>query len=177
MSRNVEIKAVIKSFDDVIKSSRQISGKEAVILRQHDVFYNSPNGRLKLRSVTEAGNKKTELIWYDRPDVAGPKVSNFTKFDVPESLIESMKATLQASMGVKGEIKKERSLFLYGQTRIHIDRVEGLGDFLELEVCLAEDDTVDKGEHIAREILRELGIKHEDLLEGAYMDMLINAGK
>ena len=37
-------------------------------------------------------------------------------------------------MGIKGEVKKHRYLVLYEQTRIHIDTVEGLGNFMELEV-------------------------------------------
>ncbi|CAB3404691.1 unnamed protein product [Caenorhabditis bovis] len=172
MSRNVEIKAKISDHDEVVRRAVELSGKEPVLLKQHDIFYNSPNGRLKMRSVEENGNRKTELIWYDRPDVAGPKLSDYNKFDVPNELVDSLKLTLQSSMGVKGEVKKIRTLVLHGQTRIHIDRVESLGDFMELEVCLSADEKPEDGEKIAEGIRKTLGIADSDLLTSAYMDML-----
>lgn len=157
--------------------------------RQHDIFYESPNGRLKMRSVEENGvvnnsflfyfkikilifQAHTELIWYDRSDVAGPKLSNFNKFDVPSEVLDALKLSLQSSMGVKGEVKKTRTLVLHGQTRIHIDRVDGLGDFMELEVCLSPEETPEHGEKIAHEIRELLAVPETDLLTGAYMDML-----
>ncbi|VDL72951.1 unnamed protein product [Nippostrongylus brasiliensis] len=87
-----------------------------------------------MRSVEEDNVIRTELIWYDRPDVAGPKECKFHKFEVPANVVEALDACLRCSMGVKGEVKKVRTLFIHDRTRIHIDRVEGLGDYMELEV-------------------------------------------
>uniref|UniRef100_A0A8R1DL84 CYTH domain-containing protein n=1 Tax=Caenorhabditis japonica TaxID=281687 RepID=A0A8R1DL84_CAEJA len=173
MSRNVEIKAKVQDHDETVRRAVEISGKQPSILRQHDIFYESPNGRLKMRSVEENGVTRTELIWYDRPDVAGPKLSEFNKFDVPAEILDALKLSLLSSMGVKGEVKKTRTLVLHGQTRIHIDRVDGLGDFMELEVCLAPEETVEQGEQIAQSIREQLGVAESDLLVGAYMDMLM----
>ncbi|VDM68236.1 unnamed protein product [Strongylus vulgaris] len=75
-------------------------------------------------------------------------------------------------MGIKGEVKKIRTLFIFERTRIHIDSVEDLGDFMELEVCLRDDESAADGERVANDIRQKLGIENEDLLEGAYMDML-----
>ncbi|CAI2336681.1 unnamed protein product [Caenorhabditis sp. 36 PRJEB53466] len=172
MSRNVEVKAKVRDHDETVRRAVEISGKKPSVLKQHDIFYESPNGRLKMRSVEENGVARTELIWYDRPDVAGPKLSSFNKFDVPAAVLDALKLSLQSSMGVKGEVRKTRTLVLHGQTRIHIDRVDGLGDFVELEVCLTPEETPEHGERIAHEIRKQLAVAESDLLVGAYMDML-----
>lgn len=59
-----------------------------------------------------------------------------------------------------------------GQTRVHVDSVEGLGDFMELEVTLKEEETVEDGEKIAEKLMGELGVQKEDLISGAYHDLL-----
>ena len=75
-------------------------------------------------------------------------------------------------MGCIGEVKKTRILYLIGQTRVHIDRVDGLGDFLELEVVLRPDQSEDQGKQIAEELLTELGIGKNQLIAEAYVDLL-----
>ncbi|KHJ92505.1 putative adenylyl cyclase CyaB [Oesophagostomum dentatum] len=175
MARNVEIKAKVRNREEILKLAKGLTGTEPTLLIQHDIFYNSPQGRLKMRSVEEQGEERTELIWYDRPDQVGPKLCNFTKFEVPAGIRDPLKEVLRSSMGVKGEVKKVRNLFLLDRTRIHIDNVEGLGDFMELEVCLRGSEQATDGEHIADEIRQKLGVLSEDLLEGAYMDMLNEA--
>ncbi|PIO71561.1 putative adenylyl cyclase CyaB [Teladorsagia circumcincta] len=175
MSRNVEIKAKVRNREEIIRLARELTGKEPAVLQQHDVFYSSPEGRLKMRTVEEDKVVRSELIWYDRPDIAGPKESKFYKLDVPEKIFETLSSLLQCSMGIKGEVKKTRTLFMCGRTRIHIDSVEGLGDYMELEVCLSEQESAVDGEKEAKAIKEKLGIIDDDLLEGAYMDMLKGA--
>jgi adenylate cyclase class IV len=65
-----------------------------------------------------------------------------------------------------------RVLYLAGQTRIHIDRVEGLGDFLELEVVLRPEQTDVEGKAIAAALLSEFGIDEGQLIGEAYVDIL-----
>jgi len=80
---------------------------------------------------------------------------------------------LTAALGVKGEVSKTRHLYMVGRTRIHCDRVAELGDFLELEVKLAEGEAEADGAAEARRIMGVLGVEDKDLLSGAYMDMLL----
>ncbi|TKR82072.1 hypothetical protein L596_015848 [Steinernema carpocapsae] len=149
--------------------------EKPVILRQKDTFFKSTNGRLKLRELLDADGKfeKAELIFYDRPNVKGPKLSHFVRTELTDS--DGIKAALTAALTVVGQVKKVRTLVMLGQTRIHIDEVEGLGDFMELEVCLRDDQSLEDGDKIAKDIMAQLGIASDSLVSGAYMDALLSA--
>lgn len=116
-------------------------------------------------------NVPSQLVQYARPDVAGPKLSTFDVLPVAEP--DVLNRMLAASLGVRGEVRKVRHLFLYGQTRVHLDRVEGLGNFLEFEVCLRPEQTVEEGAAVAEQLRVEFEIGDGDLIEGAYLDDLL----
>jgi adenylate cyclase class IV len=69
-------------------------------------------------------------------------------------------------------VRKRRTLFLAGRTRIHLDRVEELGDFLELEVVLDESEPAEGGVEEAHRLMDALGIDLSRLVAGAYVDLL-----
>ena len=79
---------------------------------------------------------------------------------------------MESALGVAGRVRKKRLLYMCGATRIHLDEVEGLGDFVELEVVLCDTDMIETGQRIAEELMIQLEIKKGDLLEGAYVDMI-----
>ena len=79
---------------------------------------------------------------------------------------------LNLAYGQAGRVRKTRTLFLAGRTRIHLDRVQGLGDFLELEVVLGEGESVEAGTEVAWDLLSRLDVSKERLVEGAYVDLL-----
>ncbi|XP_077035446.1 uncharacterized protein LOC143694181 isoform X1 [Agelaius phoeniceus] len=141
------------------------------VLLQTDTFFRVPRGRLKLRQTQDG---RGELIFYERPDSAGPKLSRFSI--TPTADPEGLQAVLSQSLGVLGTVRKERLLFLLGQTRLHLDRVQGLGDFLELEVVLRPEQSEEDGQRLARELLQEFGIGEQDLISGAYLDLLLAQG-
>lgn len=111
------------------------------------------------------------LVQYSRPDVSGPKLSEFDVLAVTEP--EKLDRMLTNSLGVIGEVKKSRYLFLYEQTRIHLDKVDDLGTFLEFEVCLRPEQTIDDGTKIANDLMQLFEIDESDLMTGAYMDELL----
>lgn len=78
--------------------------------------------------------------------------------------------------GIRGQLKKHRTLFLVGQTRIHLDRVEGLlpSIFIELEVVLRDEQTPDEGQRIANELCQRIGIEEKHHLHCAYIDLLLS---
>ena len=69
-------------------------------------------------------------------------------------------------------MKKTRWLSIVGQTRVHCDTVEGLGDFAELEVVLEDNQSVEDGQLIADDLMEKLGIEKTKLIKCAYMDLL-----
>ncbi len=115
------------------------------MLLQEDTFFHAPNGRLKLR-VLQAG--PAQLIHYDRPNRQGPKRSNYHVFETNDP--ENLKTTLSRAFGLRGVVRKERFLYMVGQTRVHLDSVEGLGHFVELEVVLKPGQSDAEGQTIAR---------------------------
>ena len=110
-----------------------------------------------------------QLIYYSRPDVAGPKVSDYwiSGTDSPAA----MRETLARALGIVGRVRKHRRLYVVDRTRIHLDEVEGLGSFVELEVVLAEGEAAAQGEETAHQVMRSLGIGESQLVEGAYVDL------
>ena len=168
MPANVEIKARIDSVDALLPLARAL-GDDAhpQLIHQDDTFFDVPHGRLKLRVF---GDGSGELIHYHRPDADGPKLSDYVLAPVPEP--ESLRDALTRACGQLGRVRKERILVLVGATRIHLDRVQGLGDFLELEVTLRDGQTEADGSRIAHRLMARLGIAPGQLLSGAYLDLL-----
>ncbi len=166
MANNIEIKARLSDPDRAHALAEQLSGGKATLIEQEDTFFMVPRCRLKLRCF---GDGRGELIAYSRPDLPGPKQSEYHIYptDDPQSLLRA----LEHSLGIRGVVKKRRSLYLVGDTRIHVDEVEGLGHFLELEVVLLPGQTADEGRAIAESLMSEFGIQPEDLIEGAYIDL------
>ena len=80
---------------------------------------------------------------------------------------------LSSALAVIGEVRKTRTLFLVGRTRIHIDEVEGLGAFIELEVVLRENESHEVGIATAYDLMKRLEIEKSDLLAKAYIDLII----
>jgi adenylate cyclase len=109
-----------------------------------------------------------ELIFYRRADTPGPKESFYLRS--PTSAPATLRESLALAYGIAGRVRKTRTLCLVGRTRIHIDRVEGLGDFMELEVVLADGESVDAGMREAENLMAMLGIDASALVTGAYVD-------
>lgn len=169
MPSNVEIKANIPDVAVFKQKAAKLSGTEGTVLEQEDTFFKCNNGRLKLR--IQKGIP-SELIYYNRPDQQGPKLSDFNKAIISQP--EDLKVVLSQSLGVRGTVKKTRYLYMVGQTRVHVDQVDGLGDFMELEVMLEDGQSAEEGQAIAQDLMQKLGVSDEDLLTCAYMDLLLN---
>jgi adenylate cyclase class IV len=145
-------------------------GDHPQLIHQDDTFFDAPHGRLKLRVF---GDGSGELIHYHRANGDGPKLSDYVLVPVAEP--ESLRLALTRACGLLGRVRKERILLLAGPTRIHLDKVEGLGDFLELEVTLHGDQTEADGTVIARDLMARLAIRPAQLVSGAYLDLLRGA--
>ncbi len=167
MGSNVEIKARVADLDALRQRVAPLADSGPYDLHQEDTFFPCDGARLKLRKL---GEQTGELIWYQRADQDGPKQSSYDL--VPTRTPDLLRDVLAKAMGVRGVVRKHRQLYLVGRTRVHLDRVEGLGDFMELEVVLAPGETPEQGMAEARELMARLEITEADLVTGAYVDLL-----
>jgi predicted adenylyl cyclase CyaB len=169
MPVNIEIKAHARNFDEIRRRAETLSDTPCEVIPQEDIFFHVDKGRLKLR---DFGAGRGQLIFYLRPDQDGPKRSDYHIAPTADS--ENLKRVLELAYGIRGVVKKTRYLYLVGQTRVHLDDVEGLGHFMELEVVMRADQSDAEGQAIAEDLMRKLGVQKSDLLEGAYMDLIEN---
>ncbi|MEF3074242.1 class IV adenylate cyclase [Methylobacter sp. Wu1] len=109
-------------------------------------------------------------MFYQRPDSAGPKESFYVIS--PTSSPDTLRQALSLAYGESGHVRKHRTLFLVGRTRVHLDKVERLGNFLELEVILAEGEPIEAGVSVAHELMEKLSVSPYQLVEEAYVDLL-----
>ena len=171
MARNVEIKARIDDVTALIPVVAGLATEGPIEIAQDDTFFRCDTGRLKLRAFSD---EKGELIFYRRVNQAGPKESFFIRS--PTSSPETLRESLSLAYGQIGRIRKYRTLFLVGRTRVHLDRVEDLGHFLELEVMLEDGESSEVGVREAHELMEQLGIHPSQLIEGAYLDLMLEMG-
>jgi len=168
MSRNVEIKARIASVAALVPLAASIADQGPVEIMQDDTFFQCRSGgRLKLRTFSR---NEGELIYYRRADQPGPKESFYLR--TPTSTPDVLRESLALACGEIGRVRKHRTLFLVGRTRIHLDVVEDLGHFLELEVVLGEDESTDAGVREAEQVMERLAVQNSQLIDRAYVDLL-----
>jgi len=167
MPVNVEIKAVLRNRAAALAVASRLSDSGPEIINQEDVFFHCEDARLKLR-ILDSG--RGELIRYQRENRAEARCSNYLIARSPDPQL--LLVILTKTLGVTGTVKKMRTLYFVGQTRIHIDRIEGLGDFLELEVVLRENQSEEDGRRIANNLLAEFNISPQDHIACAYVDLL-----
>jgi predicted adenylyl cyclase CyaB len=167
MPTNIEIKARVRDFPELKRRAEAISDSPLEVIPQEDTFFVTPKGRLKLRVLAP---DRAQLVYYERPDQDGPKRSDYFIFNTNDP--ENLKTALSLALGIRGVVRKTRYLYMAEQTRIHLDDVEGLGQFMELEVVLRDDQSDAEGQAVANDLMKNLGIESTDLIEGAYMDLL-----
>jgi adenylate cyclase class IV len=163
----VEIKAVAADAARLDATVRSLASGPPETIAQTDIFFRTMRGRLKLRLLSpESGT----LIFYERNDEAGPRTSTYATSSTDRPL--ELRDLLAAALGEDGIVRKTRKLYRIGRTRVHIDSVEGLGHFVELEVVLDDEEPAGAGHAEARDLMVRLGIRDQDLVEGAYADLL-----
>lgn len=171
MARNIEIKARVEHMVTLMARTAAIADQGPVDLLQDDTFFVCPSGRLKLRSFATG---EGELIFYRRADQAGPKESFYLRS--PTATPDALRECLSLAYGQAGRVQKHRTVFFAGRTRIHLDRVVGLGEFMELEVVLEDHESAEAGLHEAHALMARLGVAPSQLVACAYIDLLARQG-
>jgi len=170
MARNIEIKARVDDLAELACRAAAIATQGPTEIAQDDTFFRCESGRLKLRAFSATDG---ELIFYRRADAHGPKESFYVR--TPTATPDSLRECLSLAYGRAGRVVKQRTLYLVGRTRVHLDRVDGLGDFMELEVVLQDEEPVEAGIREAHALMERLGVHPSQLVETAYVELLAQA--
>ncbi len=168
----------MQHFNLEIKAKTQIQDQQEALLRkagavfhgedqQTDTYFRVPTGRLKLRQ----GPIENSLIFYERPESDGPRRSDVFLATLPPD--NQLVSVLSAALGVMVQVKKRRKIFFIGTTKFHLDFIEGLGTFIEIEVISQPGDSQEDAKSLCEHYMRYLHISPEDLCTGSYSDMLI----
>jgi homotetrameric cytidine deaminase len=164
LRRNLEIKARDADPQRTLEAALALGAEDHGELTQRDTYFGGAHGRLKLREQTPG---EPELVQYRRPDEAGPRTSEFRT--VPVAAAGALQTALDAAFGTLVVVEKRRRLLLWEGVRIHLDDVDGLGTFVELE---APEDG-DQQAKIER-LTEALAIAGDDLVAGSYSDLLLD---
>ena len=152
----------------------ELGAEDRGTLIQRDTYFDVPRGRLKLR---EEGDAASHLIAYERADLSGQRESRYRIVEVEDA--DELREALSSVLGVLAVVDKARRLFVSDGVRIHLDRVDGLGDFIEFEGVLDSDDdrSLDRFEELLTELRSAFGIREDDLLAGSYADLALSSAR
>lgn len=166
--RNVEIKARCDDPEAIRAALREEGARFVGEDHQVDTYFRVAHGRLKLRE----GTIEHALIYYERPDEQGPKRSDVILYH-PEPGA-SLKSILAQANGVLAVVDKRREIYFVENVKFHLDRVAGLGAFVEIE-AIDRDETMDEAHLLAqcRRYVARFGIPPEHLVAGSYSDMVL----
>jgi len=174
--RNVEVKIPCRTLDDVKRRAGTLGGKLQPRLTQDDQFFTCQDGsRLKLRRETRhlpdgQGQQRAELIRYVRGDSPEARLSTYTRETVEQP--DALEQRLTAEHGLGLSVSKSRELVLLGRTRLHLDRVAGLGFFVELECVLRDGEEESAGLMELEHLVRALGLFGLPVESRSYADLL-----
>ena len=166
---NVEIKARCADQNKVREILKSKHADFKGVDHQIDTYFKVNSGRLKLRE----GNIENFLVYYDRDDKEGPKESKVILFkNEPGS---TLKEILITSNGVLVVVDKMREIYFIENVKFHIDIVENLGTFVEIE-AIDTDGSIGREKLYTQcqEYMELLGIAKTDLLSCSYSDLILD---
>lgn len=165
--KNIEIKSPLGNRPEAEKKLTAIGARLEWTREQVDTFFRVPSGWLKLREVEDC---PAELISYRRSvKDSGPRESEYNIFRLQAAT--ELKLVLEKSLGTLGRVEKQRALWLWRNTRVHLDRVEHLGDFLELETVLSGIDPAE-GTAESEEVIGLLELDRKLFISVPYLELL-----
>lgn len=167
---NIEIKARTQLADEIRKFLLEKNALFKGVDHQTDTYFNVSRGRLKLRQ----GNIENNLIYYERENKAGPKQSDFKLVPVQDA--EGLKQALTLALGIKVIVAKKREIYFIENVKFHIDELEALGKFVEIEASNIDKDlSVDELRAQCDYYMNIFKIQEKDLIQHSYSDMLLGA--
>ena len=167
MARNVEVKAPLDGLADARRTAGRLGARFEWVDEQVDRYYQVGDaGRVKLRT---CGRAPAELIRYARPETTGVRPSEYEVLPVrdPEA-----QACLVPKTDPIVVVRKTRELWLLDNVRVHLDTVDGLGTFLELEAVVDPSHDESRCHAQVHALLPEFGITERDCVRASYSDLL-----
>jgi predicted adenylyl cyclase CyaB len=168
--RNIEIKVRVSADEgaDIAQRAKELNARAVGTSTDVDTYFRVQHGRLKLR--VRDDEPTGTLIYYERPNQAASRLSNYRLISIPDA--PALRETLSLALGVLVTVAKRRHVLIYGETRIHFDDVEGLGCFIELETVLGTQIyAAALAEH--RTVFDTLGLAAGEIVPESYSDLLL----
>ena len=147
MAKNLEFKVRCESLAALQPRLADLAATHRETVHQVDTYFHNQTGRLKLRETNETA--EGWLIYYERPNHENSRYSLYELCEIAEPA--QLKKLLAAALGVKTVVKKKRAVWMFNNTRIHLDIVDGLGEFVELETVFqgqTEAEAVAEHQHV-----------------------------
>ncbi len=167
--QNLEAKFKLPDLDRARVEAESIGYRFKATLLQRDTFFRVNQGKLKLRE-EESG---ACLIYYGREASEHLKLSSYEIVPIPEP--HKTRAMLTEALGTIATVRKARVLMMRDHIRLHLDRVEGLGEFGEIEAVLGEHGDPAASRPAVDELLRTLGVNGNNLIAESYFEMLLKS--
>jgi predicted adenylyl cyclase CyaB len=164
--QNLEAKFKLDDLNRARKQAEALGYQFKATLLQRDTFFRVAQGKLKLRE-EESGAR---LIFYGRVDSRHLKISNYEMVPIPEP--EKTREIMTQALGTIATVRKTRVLMMRDNVRLHLDRVDNLGDFGEIEAVLSEHDNAERSRPAVDELSSALGIESDNLIAESYFEML-----
>ncbi|UCH66521.1 MAG: CYTH domain-containing protein [Ignavibacterium sp.] len=166
MPTNLELKIKVESHHKFRNILTDIDADNIGVLNQKDAYYKVPDGLLKLR----IENGKESLIFYRRDEKGNNRWSDF---DVLKFESDGGEEFFNKIFSIETIVEKRRELFIYDNTRIHLDEVKSLGFFVELETLVL------KGKEEAKvrfeNIIKLLALDTSKQIRKSYRDLLLRS--
>ncbi|HEY6781474.1 MAG TPA: class IV adenylate cyclase [Thermoleophilaceae bacterium] len=165
--RNVELKATDPAPARSLDVCRTLGATDHGVLLQRDTYFDVPHGGLKLR---EESPGAPHLIQFERADQAQERLSSYRVMAVDDG--ETALAALSTALGVRGIVAKRRHLFIWQTVRIHLDEVDDLGSFIELEAVASPESDLTREYHLVAELRTAFAITDDRLCATGYAAQL-----
>ena len=166
MLKNFEIKCRISNLSAIKEKLSSDRNYKYSVEKQRDIYYNVKSGRLKLRIINE---KNSDLIYYNRKEKNSERVSNFV---ISSTLnFRELNFIMTEQFKVMVIVNKKREIFVKDNIRIHLDTVNKLGKFLEIEIMFKD---LNKAKKLMEELKEMLNLNSKDFIKSSYSDLLIN---
>ena len=179
MAQNIELKVTCTAgeFASIRTALADRPLRSLETLEQSDVYFPVAAGRLKLRANVAEGAVSAELIQYQRPDDSGARISTYRRVPIAPEMSAVLEQALSDSLGVLARVRKVRTVAVWESTRIHLDEVDGLGQFVELETVLGDSLSAESGRAEFEDAVEWLGLASLESVPGSYSDLMLVKGQ